>query len=129
MVVLGVNDTLRSSIEGISSFSHIVRSVARLFWFGHFNSKIGGAIILGIAYGILPPFLFDLTCSRSVLSPSSEHQVAFGSVPSTLIPLNTTAISLCITFCLACGKVSCSLSPSCLFNISSVFVYAIVIVS
>jgi hypothetical protein len=78
-----------------------------------------------IALSILPSST-TVSLGSFVSSPSGEHQVALGSVPSAVIPFNTTALSLGVAFHLALGEAGSSCSPSGLMDVLVVLVNTVV---
>lgn len=57
-------------------------------------------------------------------APTSEQEVALGSIPAALVPLNTSTLGPGVTFHLALTKVGGSSWPSCLMDVAVVSIYA-----
>lgn len=72
------------------------------------------------------PHISNFSSSSFLGSPSSEHQMAFGSGPSTLIPFNTTTLSFRVTRIFTNLKALSSINPFRLMNILVVLVNTVV---
>lgn len=54
LLIRGMNDALLIAIEGVGGFPHVVGGVAGLFRLIHVYSVFSIAVVLDIAYSILP---------------------------------------------------------------------------